>query len=55
MSSGDTTHLASAWNAQCNFLITSDEHFISNTKEMIKNLGLNIEIITPDKFLKKYK
>jgi predicted nucleic acid-binding protein len=51
---GDAIHLASAWNSKCNFLVTSDKPFISNARDVIKKLGLNMEIINPEDFLKKY-
>lgn len=54
LGNGDSMHLASAWNAQCNFIITSDDHFIKNAKEIINKFGFDIEPITPEKFLKRY-
>jgi len=36
ISAPDIMHLATAWNAGCNILITSDKHFMTDAKKLIE-------------------
>ena len=56
ISAPDIMHLATAWNAGCNILITSDKHFLIDAKKLIeryndKYAGLEkLRICTPGEF-----
>jgi predicted nucleic acid-binding protein len=56
ISAPDIMQLATAWNAGCNILITSDKHFTTDVRSLIEKYkddypGLEkIKICTPEKF-----
>ena len=53
---GDAIHLATAWNSNCKYLVTSDKHFIENSEKILKKLKIkNLQVISPKDLLKKRK
>lgn len=55
ISAPDIMHLATAWDSKCNVLVTSDEHFINESKKLIKNYPqlqkIKIEICRPNEVI----
>ena len=54
LSAPDVIHLATAWDANCNTFITSDDQILKSAKKIVKDIPKlkRIQVYTPSQFLK---